>query len=87
MKMKDITKDKRNYFEINREERNYAAIFFTALCKEGNIEKFLKLCNINEQIKVDEFGIYFEYSYLRDLWYLIGKKDNNDETNEEEKSD
>lgn len=59
-----------NYSEINREERNYSAIFFTALCKPGNAEKFLMKCGFPSSVGPD-FGIYFEYSYLRDLWSNI----------------
>ncbi len=59
-----------NYCEINREERNYAAILFAALCKPGNAERFLRECGFSANIGPD-FGIYFEYSYLRDLWANI----------------
>jgi len=59
-----------NYCEINREERNYAAIFFASLCKPGNPERFLRHCGFQGTIGPD-FGIYFEYAYLRDLWYTI----------------
>lgn len=70
MNIREITKLAPNYCEINREERNYAAIFFAALCKPGNSERFLNYCGYNETISPD-FGIFFEYSYLRDLWYNI----------------
>jgi hypothetical protein len=60
-----------NYFDINREERNYAAILYAALCKPGNTEAFLELCGHNK--KRDQIsGVYFEYAYLRDLWKDIG---------------
>jgi len=59
-----------NYFEINREERNYAAILFACLCKSSNAERFLQLCGVESRIGPD-FGIYFEYSYLRDLWNKV----------------
>lgn len=59
-----------NYCEINREERNYAAILFAALCKPGNAERFLRYCGFEEKLGLD-FGIYFEYAYLRDLWSKI----------------
>lgn len=59
-----------NYSEINREERNYAAIFYAALLKPGNIEKFLALLGIDET-PGEDFGIYFEYAYLRDIWSKI----------------
>ena len=56
-----------NYSEINREERNYAAVFYAALLKPGNIEMFLALLGIDET-PGEDFGIYFEYAYLRDIW-------------------
>ncbi len=59
-----------NYYEINREERNYAAILFAALCQPGNAELFLKTCGFAVEPGPD-FGIYFEYAYLRDLWSKI----------------
>ena len=59
-----------NYYEINREERNYAAILFAALCKPGNAEIFLRQCGFSGEVGPD-FGIYFEYAYLRDLWHSI----------------
>jgi hypothetical protein len=62
------------YSQLNREERNYAAIFFSALCKTGNAEKFLKYCGYNDSVGED-FGIYFEYAYLRDLWSKIKDED------------
>jgi len=64
-----------NYYEINREERNYAAILFTALCTQSNSIKFLKLCDHQTDTLGKDYGIYFEYSFLRDLWFHI---DNND---------
>jgi hypothetical protein len=46
-----------NYCEINREERNYAAILFAALCKPGNAERFLRYCGFEGKLGPD-FGIY-----------------------------
>lgn len=64
------------YWSICREERNYAAILFAALCMPGNDKIFLSLCGINDPID-DEFGVYFEYAYLRDYWN--GLEDESDE--------
>lgn len=58
------------YAEINREERNYAALFYHALLINENLEYFMAKCGVNESIGED-FGIYFEYSMLRDLWHQI----------------
>ena len=33
LNIREIAKNNSNYYEINREERNYAAILFAALCK------------------------------------------------------
>lgn len=63
-----------NYCQINREERNYAAIFFAALCNPDNAQKFLAKSGYSEKIGPD-FGIYFEYAYLRDLWNQITSED------------
>jgi hypothetical protein len=74
MNVRQISKLNPNYSEINREERNYAAILFAALCKPGNTERFLKNNDFKAELGED-FGIYFEYSYLRDLWFQIEDED------------
>ncbi len=74
MNIRQIAQLSPNYFEINREERNYAAIFFAALCIPGNAERFLKHFNFYGRVGSD-FGIYFEYAYLRDLWNGIDDED------------
>ena len=65
MNIREIAGIDLNYYSLNREERNYAAIFFAALCRPGNITKFLELCecDLPEQVS-DDFGIYFEYVYI-----------------------
>ena len=70
MNIRQIAGISPNYYEINMEERNYAAIFFAALSKPENAEKFLKHCGVESSIG-PEFGIYFEYAYLRDMWNHI----------------
>jgi hypothetical protein len=70
MNVREIVQLSPNYYEINREERNYAAIFFAALCKPGNAERFLSHCGLEAKLDAD-FGIYFEYAFLRDLWSEI----------------
>lgn len=57
------------YHAINREERNLAAIFYHALLVGENLERFLSKINCLWDLKRDEAGIYFEYAYLRDLWF------------------
>ena len=58
------------YSEINQEERNYAALFYHVLMKEDNAAIFLQKCGFGEKPK-DDFGMYFEYSMIRDLWSII----------------
>jgi hypothetical protein len=70
MNIREISQKNPHYYEINREERNYAAIFFAALCKDENASRFLQAYGMKEEIGPD-FGIYFEYAYLRDLWNTI----------------
>jgi hypothetical protein len=74
MNIREITGLNPNYFEINREERNLSAIFFSALCRSGNTERFLESLGVDHEMG-QEFGIYFEYAYLRDLWSQIGSED------------
>ena len=74
MNIREIVGGLRNYSEINREERNYAAILYAALCQKGNPERFLKLLGINEPISGD-FGIFFEYAFIRDLWNSIKREE------------
>lgn len=64
------------YSNINREERHLAAIFYSLLLNTDNLKSFLDLIDCNYTIKDDEFGIYYEYAFIRDLWNIIG--DNND---------
>ena len=59
-----------NYYMINREERNYAAIFYSALCRKDNLRRFLNRIEATNKISAD-YGMYFEYAYLRDLWVAI----------------
>lgn len=73
-----------NYSKINREERNLAAIVYYALLHNDNVQTFLNLIGDNSTIIDDELGIYFEYSFLRDLWHNIDvkNKDNLEKQNE-----
>ena len=57
-----------NYSHFNREERNLVAVLYYLLLKPGNMERFLELVAKSIKIVQDQFGIYVEYSYLRDLW-------------------
>lgn len=72
------------YFEINREERYYAALFYSTLLQRGeNLSLFLDLLrsklSISNELpptESDSCELYFEYTYLRDLWSTI--ETNND---------
>lgn len=56
------------YMDINREERNLAAILYAALLVNDNLSKLLTLVNYDLPIKQSETVAYFEYAFLRDLW-------------------
>lgn len=60
-----------NYQCINREERNLAAIFYHILLINDNMDRFLKLIDSPFPIIENEFGVYYEYAFLRDLWFRI----------------
>lgn len=74
MNIRETIKFSPNYSVINREERNYAAILFAALCVPDNAQRFLTACGYNQVINSD-FGIYFEYAYLRDLWHTLADEE------------
>ncbi|MFC2038986.1 hypothetical protein ACFLUG_04375 [Chloroflexota bacterium] len=63
-----------NYNKINREERNLAAIFYYSLLHNDNAQRFVNLIGENASCDGNDFGIYFEYSFLRDLWHNIDKE-------------
>jgi len=64
-----------NYSTFNREERNLATVLYYLFLQPSNLDRFFKLIGSKTEIVQEEFGIYFEYSYLRDLWSKLG--DNN----------
>jgi hypothetical protein len=55
-------------FYFNREERHLAAVLFHILNHKDNVARVLKSTKRGWEINPEEFGIYFEYSYPRDLW-------------------
>ena len=57
------------YYLFNREERNLAAIFYHVLLINNNLKKFLLKLQVDFPVIREEIGIYFEYAFLRDLWY------------------
>ncbi len=62
---------KDGYFNINREERNLAAIFYHTLLLNNNLKTFIDLIGCKQDIVENEMGIYFEYAFIRDLWSNI----------------
>ncbi len=56
------------YFQFDREERHLAAILFHLLNHKDNAERALRSAERDWKINPAEFGVYFEYSYPRDLW-------------------
>lgn len=61
----------KNYAAINREERNLAAIFYHVLLIKDNLNHFLEMIGCPFNPKDQEMGIYFEYAFIRDLWFQI----------------
>jgi hypothetical protein len=64
----------RPYYEFNREERHLAGILFFILNQPGVLERALPALDCNWKMNKEEFGIYLEYSYPRDLWYAMSTK-------------
>ncbi|MBN2271027.1 MAG: hypothetical protein JXN61_10455 [Sedimentisphaerales bacterium] len=75
MNMREYAGIVENYSCFNREERNFAAVLYYLLLKPGNMERFLELIDKNIQIVQEQFGVYVEYSYLRDLWNKLQGND------------
>jgi len=84
--IKDHLEHSGKYSEICREERNIVAIFYHLLMNEDNFLRFIETCqnktnheifNSQEEIKFQDREIYYEYSYLRDLWYQYSGKEGN----------
>ena len=63
------------YSKFVREERNLAAIFYHVLLQGDNTERFFNLIKTPYEKIQEEFGIYFEYAYLRDLWHGLKRDD------------
>lgn len=79
--LRDLAGDK-PYYEINREERNVAALLYHLLLQGDNLNSFLKLLDYDvSKVIPSEIAIYYEYAFIRDLWNSI------DKTKNEEKRD
>jgi hypothetical protein len=65
------------YYEINREERNFGALLFASILYDGNFRNgFFKLVNEKSQngsfLNSDDYDIYTEVAMLRDYWHESG---------------
>jgi hypothetical protein len=68
--------DDKPFFMINREERHLAAILFHLLARSENVARLLEHIKCYWELDPESYEVYFEYSYMRDLWYNI--KENSD---------
>ena len=83
MDIREVSGVKERYFEINREERYYCASLYALLIqKNDNLKNFTSYLNskMSTQDQVDinkseEFEIYVEHSYPRDIWEHSGKNE------------
>lgn len=69
--IRSFWKWKRQFADFGREERNLTGVFYHTLLQPGNLEKFLQLINSKQAVVQNEFGVYLEYTYLRDLWHCL----------------
>ena len=65
-----------SYNAINREERNLAAIFYHCLNLPGNLERFVAHVAPSTPLDPNHVGVFYEYSFLRDLWHWASDKPN-----------
>ena len=65
----------RPFATFNREERNLAAIFFFALNLDGNVSRFLAAAGCRPPQGEWEPAVYFEFTYIRDLWRQISSEE------------
>lgn len=63
------------YESFNREERNLAAIFFHALNLPGNLDAFLAATGCAPVAAGFSPAVFYEYAYLRDLWFGLSDND------------
>ena len=61
----------KNYAAINREERNLAAVLYHVLLLKDNLNSFLEYIECPFKVDPLEMGMYFEYAFIRDLWFQI----------------
>jgi hypothetical protein len=76
MNLRQLVGNDAPYFEFDREERHLAAILLHLLNHKDNAERVLHSAAPEWKTNPAEFGIYFEYSYPRDLWDRMEVKAN-----------
>lgn len=71
----------KNFFEVNREERNYGFLLFSSLIYESRFrQEFIKIIKqhsscLSEKIDdSDSVDIYAEASLFRDYWFNLGNQ-------------
>jgi hypothetical protein len=74
MNLRRLVRIDEPYFQFNREERHLAAILFHLLNHKDNAERVLQRAEPDWKVNPAEFGVYFEYSYPRDLWHELNHK-------------
>jgi len=75
MNIPEFLEEKEPFYKFNREERNVAAILYHLLLVDGNLARFADLVKANITTVTDQVEVYYEYSYLRDLWHRTRDKD------------
>lgn len=58
----------RGFHLLSREERNVVAILYHLLMDRSNLGRFLNALGSRLPVVDDEIAVFFEYTYLRDLW-------------------
>lgn len=58
------------YWSFCREEPNLAAVLYHMLLCGDNLERFCRA--VDYRPRLSDPAVYFEYAYLRDLWFCIG---------------
>ena len=73
------------YGDFGRGEMNRVARLYHLLQNRENLRKFLQLTGVPkvEAIVEDEFGIFLEYAYLRDMWERLKDEEDGNEKKKE----
>ncbi len=63
------------YEHVCREERNLAAIVYGALLEPENVRRLFAHVGCRHEVVDGELAVFYEYAYLRDLWFARVRKD------------